>query len=180
MASKRARPIHRLTPIEYVGGLKQFEPSQSLLRTYQSNREFRRKMAAVNQQLSPLSFYELFEFVALSDYYREIIFEDFYDMAIDLGESKALDLLRAYFIENYLTGELIRISYDPTKPLPGLIRLLKTQLLNAFEIENKRVRQALKQLHRSFKFNVITPVIQLPQSSPNAPNTAPALSLVAA
>ena len=178
MASKLARPIHRLTPIEHVGRLKRFEPSQSLLSTYQSNREFRRKMVAANRQLARLSFYELFQFVALSD--REMIFEDFRDIELEFGESKALDLLRAYFIENYLTGELIRISYDPTKPLPGLIRLLKTQLLNAFEIENKRVRQALKQLHRSFKFNVITPVIQLPQSSPNAPNTAPALSLVAA
>jgi hypothetical protein len=178
MASKRARLIHSLKHIEHVGSLKWFKPSQSLPSTYQSNRKFRRIMVTANRQLAPLSFYELFQFVALSD--REMIFEDFRDIELEFGESKALNLLRDYFIENYLYSELIRISYDPTKPLPGLIQLLKTHLLNALAIENSRVRQALLLLRNSFKFKVITPAILLPQRSPNAPNTAPALSLVAA
>jgi hypothetical protein len=88
--------------------------------------------------------------------------------------------LRAFIIENHLCSELVRIAYDPTKPLPKLLPLLVTQLLNAFEIIKQEARQALKKLHRQFRFSVITPAIQLPQRSPNAPNTAPALSLVAA
>jgi hypothetical protein len=178
MAANRARSIRYQIPLHNVGRLKWFKPSQSLLSIYQSNRKFRRIMATANRQLAPLSFYELFQFVALSD--REMIYEDFRDIELEFGESKALDLLRDYFIENYLFNELIRISYDPTKPLPGLIQLLKTHLLNALAIENSRVRQALLLLRNSFKFNVITPAILLPQRSPNAPNTAPALSLVAA
>ena len=67
---------------------------------------------------------------------REIkeIKDDFMEIESRIGESAALDLLRAYLVENHLCNELVRIAYDPTKPSPGLLRLLATQLLNAFEI----------------------------------------------
>ena len=92
----------------------------------------------------------------------------------------AMEQLRLYLVENYLQTDLLRVAYDPTAPLPKLLPLLATQLLNAYAILKSKIYQTLKRLHRSFRFSVITPAIQLPQRSPNAPNTAPALSLVAA
>jgi hypothetical protein len=178
MASKLLRSIRFSTPVRNVGCLRYFNPAKSILDFDPSKRDFRRVKAAVSRQIAALSFYDLSTLVAPDD--RQAIYDDFMEIESRIGESAALDLLRAYLVENHLCNELVRIAYDPTKPIPGLLRLLATQLLNAFEILKSRAREALKRLHRSFRFSVITPAIQLPQRSPNAPNTAPALSLAAA
>ena len=178
MASKLLRSIRFSTPVQNVGRLRYFNPAESILDLDPSKRDFRRVKAAVSRLIATLSFYDLNTLVAPDD--RQAIYDDFMDIEIRLGESAALDLLRAYLVENHLCNELVRIAYDPTQPIPVLLRLLATQLLNAFEILNSRAREALKRLHRSFRFRVITPAIQLPQRSPNAPNTAPAFSLAAA
>ena len=178
MATKLPRTIGNSTPLNYAGRLLYFNPAKSILDFDPSKRDFRRVKAAVSKQIATLSFYDLNTLVAPS--HREIIYYDFIEIESRIGEAAALDLLRAYLVENHLCNELVRIAYDPTKPIPGSLRLLATQLFNAFEIERSKARRVLKQLRRSFRFNVITPAIQLPQCLPNAPNTAPAFSLVAA
>ncbi len=178
MASKLFRTIGNATPLNHVGRLRYFDSTKSILDFDPSKRVFRRIQKSLTKQLATLSFYDLNTLIVPSD--RWAVYEDFVDLEGLRGEQEALELLRAFIIENHLCSELVRIAYDPTKPLPKLLPLLVTQLLNAFEIIKQEARQALKKLHRQFRFSVITPAIQLPQRSPNAPNTAPALSLVAA
>lgn len=178
MASKLLRSIGDSTPLNNAGRLRWFNPAESILDFDPSKRELRRVKAAVSKQIATLSFYDLSTLIAAKD--RQWVYDDFMEIQFRIGEAAALDLLRAYLVENHLCNELVRIAYDPTKPIPGSLRLLATQLLNAFELQKSKARRVLKRLHRSFRFSVITPAIQLPQCSPNAPNTAPAFSLVAA
>ena len=177
MASKLSKTISNATPLNHVGRLPYFDSTKSIL-DFNSTRAFRKVKKTLDKKLATLSFYDLNTLIAPSN--RWAIYEDFVDLEGLRGEQEALELLRAFIIENHLCSELIRMAYNPTKPLPKLLPLLVTQLLNAFEIIKQEARQALKKLHRQFRFSVITPAIQLPQRSPNAPNTAPALSLVAA
>jgi hypothetical protein len=177
MASKLLRTIGNATPLSYVRRLRYFDSTETIL-DFNSTRTFRRAKKTLDKKLATLSFYDLNTLIAPSE--RWAIYEDFVELEGLRGEQEALELLRAFIIENHLCGELIRIAYDPTRPLPKPLPLLVTQLLNAFEIIKQKARQALKKLHRQFRFSVITPAIQLPQRSPNAPNTAPAYSLVAA
>ena len=178
MATKLPRTIGNSTPLNYAGRLRYFNPAKSILDFDPSKRDFRRVKAAVSRQVSTLSFYDLNTLVASKD--RQGVYDDFMELQFRIGEAAALDLLRAFLVENHLCNLLVRLSYDPTKPFPGSLRLLATQLLNAFEIEKNKARQILKRLHHSFRFSSITPAIQLPQVAPNAPNTLPAFSLVAA
>lgn len=178
MASKLLRTIGNSTPLNDVGRLRYFDSTESILSFNPSKRVFRRIQKSLSKQLATLSFYDLNTLIAPQD--RWAVYEDFVDLVSLRGEQEALELLRAFIIENHLCRELVRIAYDPTKPLPKLVPLLLTQLLHAFEIKKQEARQALKRLHRQFRFSSFTPAIQLPQRSPNAPNTAPALSLVAA
>ena len=178
MASKLLRSIRISTPVRFVGRLRYFNPAKSILDFDPSKRDFRRVKDAVSRQIAPLNFYDLNTLVAPDD--RQSIYDDFMEIESHIGEAAALDLLRAYLVENHLCNELVRIAYDPTAPLPKPLPLLATHLLNAFELLKQEARKALKQLRHKFRFSVVTPAIQLPQRSPNAPNTAPALSLVAA
>jgi len=178
MATKLPRTIGNSTPLNYAGRLRYFNPSKSILDFDPSKRDFRRVKAAISRQVATLGFYDLNTLVAPN--HRETIYDDFIEIESRIGEAAALDLLRAFLVENHLCNLLVRLSYDPTKPFPGSLRLLATQLFNAFEIEKSKARRVLKQLRRSFRLNAITPAIQLPQCSPNAPNTLPAFSLAAA
>jgi hypothetical protein len=178
MASKLSKTIGNATPLNYVGRLRYFDPHKSILDFNPSKRVFRRIQKSVNKQLKTLSFYDLNTLIAPND--RWAVHEDFMYLDGLRSEQEALELLRAFIIENHFCSELVRVAYDPTAPLPKLLPLLATQLLNAYELVKQEARKALKQLGRQFRFSVITPAIQLPQRSPNAPNTAPALSLVAA
>jgi hypothetical protein len=178
MATKLPRTIGNSTPLNYAGRLRYFNPAKSILDFDPSKRDFRRVKAAVSRQVATLSFYDLNTLVASKD--RQSVYDDFMELQFRIGEPAALDLLRAFLVENHLCNLLVRLSYDPTKPFPGSLRLLATQLFNAFEIEKSKARQILKRLHRIFRFSSITPAIQLPQVAPNAPNTLPAFSLVAA
>lgn len=178
MASKLLRSIRISTPVRNVGRLHRFDPAKSILDFYPSKRDFRRVKTAASRQIATLSFYELNTLVAPDD--RQTIYDDFMTIESWIGESAALDLLRAFLIENHLCNELLRIAYDPTKPLPVLWKQLAKQLFNVFEIKKRKAKAALKRLHRRYRFNVIAPAIQLLQHAPNAPNRAPALSLAAA
>jgi len=178
MATKLPRTIGNSTPLNYAGRLRYFNPAKSILDFDPSKRDFRRVKAAVSRQVATLSFYDLNTLVASKD--RQGVYDDFMELQFRIGEAAALDLLRAFLVENHLCNLLVRLSYDPTKPFPGSLRLLATQLLNAFENAKIEARRTLKRLHRSFRFSSLTPAIQLPQVAPNAPNTLPAFSLVAA
>ena len=178
MASKLFRIIGNATPLNHVGRLRYFDSTKSILDFDPSKRVFRRIQKSLTKQLATLSFYDLNTLVASKD--RQGVYDDFMELQFRIGEAAALDLLRAFLVENHLCNLLVRLSYDPTKPFPGSLRLLATQLFNAFENAKIEARRILKRLHRSFRFSSITPAIQLPQCSPNAPNTLPAFSLVAA
>jgi len=178
MATKLLRTIGNAMPLNHVGRLLYFDFTKSILDFNPSKRVFRRIENAVSKQLAPLSFYELNTLIAPSD--RWAVYEDFVYLEGVRGEQAALELLRRYILENHLCSELVRVAYDPTKPMPVLWEQLAKQLFNAFQIKKQENYKALRRLHRQFRFSVITPAIRLPQCSPNAPNTAPALSLVAA
>lgn len=178
MASKLLRSIGDSTPLNNAGRLRWFNPAESILDFDPSKRDFRRVKAAVSKQIATLNFHDLNTLIAAKD--RQAVYDDFMEIQFRIGEAAALDLLRAYLVENHLCNELVRIAYDPTKPIPGSLKLLLTQLFNTVKLQKSEARRVLKRLHRSFRFRSFTPAIQLPQCSPNAPNTAPAFSLVAA
>ena len=180
MASKLSKTIGNATPLNHVGRLLYFDFTKSILDFNPSKRVFRRIENAVSKQLASLSFYELNTLIAPSD--RWAVYEDFVYLEGVRGEQAALELLRRYILENHLCSELVRVAYDPTKPMPVLWEQLAKQLLNTLKIKKQAARRLLKQLHQSFSFRfrfIATPIAST-QYAPNAPNTAPALSLVAA
>jgi hypothetical protein len=128
MASKLLRNIGNATPLNYVGRLRYFDSTKSILGFDSSKREFRRIQKSLDRQLAGLSFYDLNTLIAPND--RWAVYEDFVHVEGLQGEPEALELLRAFIIENHFCNELVRIAYDPTKPLPKPLPLLVTQLLN--------------------------------------------------
>lgn len=184
MASKLSRTIPPATPVLYVGWLRSFDQNifgrDLTVRAldFGSNRTWRRVEKSLYKQVANLTLADIFTLIAPE--HQWAIENDFYELEMRKNRDYAMEQLRLYLVENYLHTELLRVAYDPTAPLPKLLPLLATQLLNAFESVKRAARELLKQLRRRFRFSVITPAIRLPQRSPNAPNTAPALSLVAA
>ena len=83
-------------------------------------------------------------------------------------------------MENYLCTELVRLALDFSIP-DNLDRFTIFSLVKVQKDKKKqKQREISKKLRDSVKTIVYAPAIQLPQVAPNAPNTAPALSLVAA
>jgi hypothetical protein len=185
MASKLSKTISPNTPVLNVGRLLHFD--QNILGRedlnlraldFGSNRAWRRIEKNVSKQVANLGLGELLALVAEKD--REVIYQDFYQLEARKNSLYAITQLRLYLVENYLCNELLRVAYDPSKPLPKLLPLRVTQLLNAYEIKKREDREALTRLNREFRFNAFAPAIQVPQKTPNAPNYTPALSLAAA
>lgn len=185
MASKLSRVIPPATPVLHVGSLRYFDRNLGSYKDlnvraldFGSNRAWRRIEKNLTKQVANLELCDLLPLIAPENQWE--IENDFYTLEMRKDRAYAMEQLRLYLVENYLCNELLRVAYDPTKPLPKLLPLLATQLLNAYELVKQKARMTLKQLRRIFRFSVFTPFIQLPQRSPNAPNTAPAFSLVAA
>ena len=111
---------------------------------------------------------------------RELVYHDFIDLQMSIGEAEALKRLRSFLVENKLCAELIRLAVDFSLAI-NLDLPKKLKLVSEREISEKRkAREVAKILQQSFRTSIYSPVIQLPQVAPNAPNTLPAFSLAAA
>jgi hypothetical protein len=183
MATKLSRTIGNATPINYVGQLRYFVRSiygknlETSILDFGSNRSWRRVERDLYRQVEGLGFYDLNTLVAPDQ--RNMIFDDFMILQDRFGEARALEILRSYIVESYLCTELVRLAVDFSLPAK-----IDNYTVNLVEVEKKKKEAAAqrraKELRRSFQVIVKSPAIQLPQVAPNAPNTAPALSLVAA
>lgn len=177
MASKLSRTICNATPINHVGRLRWFNPANAIL-DFGNNRDWRRVKRALYKQVEGLGFYDLNTLVAPDQ--RNIVYDDFLILQDRFGEARALEILRSYLVESYLCTELVRLAVDFSLPintdLPKKLKLVNERKIT----ESKKVREVAARLHRSFNAAIYSPVIQLPQVAPNAPNTLPAFSLAAA
>ena len=177
MASKLSRKIAHATPLENVGRLLRHDPGISIL-DFGRNRNWRRVERALYRQVKNLGFYDLNTLVAPDQ--RELVYHDFIDLQMSIGEAEALKRLRSFLVENKLCAELIRLAVDFSLAI-NLDLPKKLKLVSEREISEKRkAREVAKILQQSFRTSIYSPVIQLPQVAPNAPNTLPAFSLAAA
>ena len=183
MATKLSRTIGNATPINHVGQLRYFVRSiygknlDTSILDFGSNRSWRRVERDLYRQLEGLGFYDLNTLVAPDQ--RTNVYDDFLILQDRFGEAKALEILRKYLVESYLCTELVRLAVDFSLPAK-----IDNYTVNLVEVEKEKRKAAAqkraKQLRRSFQVIVKSPAIQLPQVAPNAPNTLPAFSLVAA
>jgi hypothetical protein len=177
MATKLSRTIGNATPLNHVGRLRWFNPANPIL-DFGNNRDWRKVKRALSRQVERLGFYDLNTLVAPDQ--RNMIFDDFMILQDRFGEAKALEILRSYLVESYLCTELVRLAVDFSLPinsdLPKKLKLVNERIIT----EKKKVREVAAIMQGSFKAAIYSPVIQLPQVAPNAPNTMPAFSLAAA
>lgn len=177
MATKLSRTIANATPLNHVGRLCWFDPANPIL-DFGNNRDWRRVKRALYRQVKGLGFYDLNTLVAPDQ--RDIVYDDFLILQDRFGEKKALEILRSYLVESRLCTELVRLAVDFSLPintdLPKKIKLVNERKIT----EKRKAREVAAELERSFKAASYSPVIQLPQVAPNAPNTLPAFSLAAA
>jgi hypothetical protein len=184
VATKLSRTIANATPINYVGQLRYFVRSiygknlDTSILDFGSNRSWRRVERDLYKQVNGLEFYDLNTLIAPDQ--RDIVYDDFLTLQDRFGEAKALEILRSYLVESYLCTELVRLAVDFSLPINNDLAE-KLKLVNERKITEKRkAREVAAELQRSFKAASYSPVIQLPQVAPNAPNTLPAVSLAAA
>ena len=177
MATKLSRTIGNATPLNHVGRLRWFDPANSIL-DFGINRSWRRVERDLCRQLDGLDFYDLNTLVAVDQ--RTMVFDDFLILQDRFGEAKALEILRKYLVESYLCTELVRLAVDFSAPIKADL-FEKLAIVNlGVEKQKAEKQKLLKELQQVFRAAAFSPVIQLPQVAPNAPNTLLAFSLAAA
>jgi hypothetical protein len=184
MATKLSRTIGNATPINHVGQLRYFVRSiygknlDTSILDFGSNRSWRRVERDLYRQLEGLGFYDLNTLVAPDQ--RTNVYDDFLILQDRFGEAKALEILRKYLVESYLCTELVRLAVDFSAPIKADL-FEKLAIVNlGVEKQKAEKQKLLKELQQVFRAAAFSPVIQLPQVAPNAPNTLPAFSLAAA
>lgn len=191
MASKLFRTIKPNTSLENVGRLKWFDPERSIF-GLENNRDCRRVKATIEKQVSNLEFYDLMTLVEPDE--REILYQDFFDLAESKGEQVALERVRKLIVQNFLYKELVRLRIDFTQPFENMelyltalyisnqpfSEYLRKQLKRETFLGERRISEALMRLRIAHSAWLLQQVTKLPQVSPNAPNYLPAISLAAA
>ena len=173
MASNQLRTLRPNTSVEYVGRLRWHKTNTSIL-DFGSNKQWLRYRNKLQSKLEAKELWQLFNLIGLHD--RGAVVMDYETIAATIGDEQALAILRSYILEAHLCNELVRLGVDFTKPLRPQVKALRHKSRERF----KKLHKALRYIQKSHTFTHGTPLRELPQRSPNAPNTLPAYSLAAA
>lgn len=173
MASNQLRTLRPNTSIENVGRLHWHKTNTSIL-DFGSNKQWLRYRNKLQSKLEAKELWQLFNLIGLHD--RGAVVMDYETIAATSGDEQALAILRSYILEAHLCNELVRLGVDFTKPLKPQVKALRHKSRERFN----KLHKALRYIQESHAFTHGTPLRELPQRSPNAPNTLPAFSLAAA
>lgn len=177
MASNQLRTLRPNTSIENVGRLRWHKTNTSIL-DFGSNKQWLKYRNKLQSKLEAKELWQLFNLIGLQD--REAVIMDYETIAATTGVEQALAILRSYILEAHLCNELVRLGVDFTKPLQPQVKALRNQERHARQEIYAELQKFLRYLQDSHAFIHGTPLRELPQRSPNAPNTLPAFSLAAA
>jgi hypothetical protein len=177
MASNQLRTLRPNTPLDYVGRLRWFNPNKTML-SFRSNKQWLKFQNKEQVKLESKELWQLLNLINSHDHGTVIM--DYELLAASRGEVEALALLRGYILEAHVTNELVRLGVDFTKPLLSQVSNYLKKLRRERRERYIKLQKVLRYIQKSHGFTHGTPLRELPQRSPNAPNTLPALSLAAA
>ncbi len=177
MASNQLRTLRPNTSLQYVGRLRWHKANKSIL-DFGSNKQWRKYRNKLQLKLEAKELWQLCNLISLHD--RGAVVMDYEVIAASAGDEQALALLRDYILEAHLSNELVRLGIDFTKPLAPQVDAQLDRELQERQERRKRLHKILRYIQKSHTFIHGTPLRDLPQRSPNAPNTLPAFSLAAA
>lgn len=177
MASNLIRSLRPNTPLNMAGRLRWHEPKKRIL-DFGSDKnwlKFERKSKA---KLQHKNYFQLISLIEPKS--RNIVDDDFDYLARIYGVDEALTLLRSYILEAHLCNELVRLEVDFTKPLHEQFKQALKAKKSLARIKFQKLRKRLRKIQALHAIARGTPISEIPQLSPNAPNLVPALSLAAA
>ena len=177
MASNQLRTLRPNISLENAGRLRWHKTNTSIL-DFGSNKQWLRYRNKLQLKLEAKELWQLFNLIGLHD--RGAVVMDYEFIAAATGDEQALALLRSYILEAHLSNELVRLGVDFTKPLQGQVKALLNHARHMHRERFKILHKAMRYIQKSHAFTHGAPLRELPQRSPNAPNTLPAFSLAAA